>query len=55
MTDTKRLFELRCTRRDLALIALVGVGIRAILIGITGTWGEPHLWEYDIIARNMLA
>lgn len=41
--------------RDLALIMLVGIVVRAILVGIAGTWGVPHLWEYDDIATNMLA
>jgi 4-amino-4-deoxy-L-arabinose transferase-like glycosyltransferase len=43
------------TWRDLAVIAAVGVVVRALLIQLEGTWGTPHLWEYDDIAENMLA
>lgn len=41
--------------RDLAVIAVVGIVVRAILIHLTGAWGTPHLWEYDDIAENILA
>ena len=43
------------TRRDLAVIALVGVVARIALLAVAGTWGAPRLWEYDDIARNLLA
>jgi 4-amino-4-deoxy-L-arabinose transferase-like glycosyltransferase len=43
------------TRRDLAVIALVAGVARVALLALTGAWGAPRLWEYDDIARNILA
>lgn len=41
--------------RDIAIVVIAGLIVRAVLVQVEGTWGTPHLWEYDDIAENILA